>query len=97
MAGKTKTPSSPFVTEGNGYADITLSRPASIAGASTTVLRMREPIARDIESYQDSRETEGAREIAIFANLCEVTTDEIRNLPLRDYNRLQTAFALFTI
>lgn len=85
-----------YVTEGAGYADITLSRPAKFHGAEQAAVRMREPNVGDLEAFQESKESEPKREIRILANLCECTPDEIRALPARDYARLQAAFALFT-
>ena len=85
-----------YVKEGNGHSDITLSRPATIAGAPVTTLRMREPTVADMEAFQNSSDSESTREIATFANLCEVSPDDIRALPFKDYTRLQAAFALFT-
>ena len=85
-----------FVKEGAGFADITLSRPMKVSGADLSAIRMREPTVRDIEAFQDSKDNEATREIATFANLCMVTPDEVRSLPMRDYARLQAAFTLFT-
>lgn len=85
-----------FVKEGNGYADITLSRAIKLNGAEVAVLRMREPTVRDVETFQDAKGNEATREIVSFANLCEITPDEVRSLPMRDYARVQAAFALFT-
>jgi len=85
-----------YVKEGSGYADITLSRSMKISGNDVSVLRMREPTVRDIEAFQDAKDNEATREIATFANLCMVTPDELRTLPMRDYARLQAAFTLFT-
>lgn len=85
-----------FVTEHEGYNDITLSRPTNIAGASVSTIRMREPTVADQENFQDAGRNDAAREISTFANLCEITPDEVRKLPLRDYMRMQASFALFT-
>jgi hypothetical protein len=87
---------SDFVTEGVGYNDITLSRPASVGGATVSTIRMREPTVADQENFQDNGRTDAAREIVTFANLCEVAPEDIRKLPLRDYMRMQASFALFT-
>jgi hypothetical protein len=85
-----------YVTEGVGYNDITLSRPATVGGASVSTIRMREPTVADQENFQDAGRNDAAREIVTFANLCEIAPDDIRKLPLRDYIRLQASFALFT-
>lgn len=79
----------------NGSADITLSRPASISGVQTTAVRMREPTVGDQEVASEMSGSDAAREITIFANLCDVAPDDIRKLPLRDYKRLSTAYLGF--
>ena len=77
-------------------AIVTLSRPIVVDGAERAALTMREPTARDMESFGAIAGTDATREITTFANLCEVPADAIRSLPLRDYARLQAAFGLFT-
>lgn len=90
-----KTPAD-YVVERNGYAEITLSRPAKINGIEVSTLRLREPTAGDIERFQESKGSDAKREVEAFANLCEASPDDIRNLPVRDYARLQAGYALFT-
>lgn len=85
-----------FVKVDGTHATVTLSRPANVDGADVAVLRMREPTARDMEDFGTTTGSDATREIATFANLCEVSPDTIRALPLRDYARLQVAFGLFT-
>lgn len=84
------------VVERNGYAEVTLSRPRSIEGNETSVVRMREPTVEDMERFQESKGSEAQREVAMIANLCELPPDEVRKFPLRDYARMQAAFGLFT-
>lgn len=79
----------------DGSVDVTLSRPADIAGTKTSAVRMREPTVGDQEVASGMTGTDAAREIAIFANLCQLAPDDIRKLPLRDYKRLQTAYLAF--
>ncbi len=92
---KKKTPAD-FVMLFDGFAEIELSRPATIKGTKSASLKMREPEAGDSEKYQIAQGHEATREINTFANLCECTPDEIRKLPQRDYIRLQAAYSLFT-
>lgn len=92
----TKKKPSDYVTLGEGFNDITLSRPATIDGAKVSSLRMREVIVADQERYQEGTGNDASREVVLFANLCEVTPDDIRKLPLRDYQRLQASYGLFT-
>lgn len=96
MTKTTKKHPSEHVAEGNGFADITLSRAAKFNGIEQGVVRMREPTVADMEAFQEAKEGEATREINTFANLCEVSPADIRGLPMRDYARLQAAFALFT-
>lgn len=87
-----------FVTynEGDAHADITLSRPAEMSGAKVGTIRMREPSSGDLENFQIAPGHEATRELNTFANLCEQSPADIRKLPLRDYQRLQAAYSLFT-
>lgn len=84
-----------YLKHGAGYVDVTLSRPLDVNGAAVTSVRMREPTVADQEANTEGKGSDAAREILFFANLCELTPDDIRKLPLRDYKRLQTAFLGF--
>lgn len=77
------------------HVDIKLSRPLAIAGADVTALRMREPTVADQLAAEESKGNDAAREIAMFANLCEVAPDDIKRLTLKDYRAVQKAFAGF--
>ncbi len=87
---------SKFVRLADGFADVSLSRTAEFAGEKLSSLRMREPTAGDLERFQIGAGHEATRELNTFANLCEQSPDDIRKLPLRDYQRLQAAYSLFT-
>jgi len=78
-----------------GYVDIPLSRPMNIDGAQINVLRMREPTVADQLASEEMKGSDSAKEIAMFANLCEVTPDDIKRLTLKDYKKLQVAFMGF--
>jgi len=85
-----------YLKPGAGFVDVALSRPLDVGGAKVGSLRLREPLAGDIETAQDYSGSDASREITLFANLCEITPDEVRKLPLRDYARLQAGYATFT-
>ncbi len=76
-------------------ADITLSRAVVIAGVSMTSLRMREPLVSDQELAAERTGSDATREIAAFADLCGLTPADVRQLPARDWKRLQTAYLGF--
>jgi hypothetical protein len=70
---------------------IELEFPLTIAGAKVGVLSMRRSTVGDVlvaNRVKDDIE----REIVLFANLCSVTPEEIRNLDLKDYSKLQEVF-----
>lgn len=79
----------------DGSADITLSRPADMSGAKVSAMRMREPTVADSEATSEMSGSDAAREIQSFANLCEVSPDDVRKLPLKDFKRLQVAYLGF--
>jgi len=93
MSEKNKTL---HVVEGVGEAIITLSRKAKANGVEVETLKMREPTVGDQERAQESTSSDTATEVQLFASLCQVSPDDIRGLPLRDYKRLQSAYVLFT-
>jgi hypothetical protein len=56
---------------------------------------MREPTVEDMERYQDDKGSDAQREVRMIANLCEISPDDVRKMPLRDYARLQAGVALY--
>lgn len=78
-----------------GFVDVALSRPIEIDGAQVTVLRMREPTVADQLMLDDLKGGDATKEVTLVANLCEVTPDDIKRLTLRDYRKVQQAFAGF--
>ena len=85
-----------FVTDnGDGTADIALSRPLDISGTKVATLRMREPTVEDQITMDSTPGSDSVKEISLMANLCMQTPQDLRRLPLRDYNRVQAAFKLF--
>lgn len=80
-----------------GFVDIELSRPLQIDGANVSALRMREPTVADQLAMEEMKGTDGAKEIGMFANLCEVSPDDIKKLTLKDYKKVQATFLGFTV
>ena len=80
----------------NGFIDIELGSPLEIDGAKIKALRMREPTVADQLAASEMSGSAAKQEITLMANLCEVTPDDIKRLKLRDYRKLQEAFAVFT-
>lgn len=84
-----------FLTAGDGFVDVALTRPLNIDGANVTKLRMREPTVADQLAADEFKGTDAAREIFTMANLCQVSPDDLKKLSLKNYKRLQTAFLGF--
>lgn len=89
-----KTPD--FITEGDGFATVTLARGLKLDGATVKSVRMREPTVAD-QLAIDNIAGQSAKEIALLANLCEVTPADLQALTLKDYSRLQVAFSRFIV
>lgn len=78
------------------YKDISLSTPLDINGAEVKALRMREPTVSDQLAADMIKGGDSAKEVQLFANLCEINPDDIKKLTLKDYRRVQDAFLFFT-
>lgn len=78
------------------FYDIELSKPLEIDGAKVKTIRMREPTVADQLASSAMRGDDAAKEIALIANLCEISPDDVKKLTLRDYKKLQAAFVNFT-
>jgi hypothetical protein len=86
-----------FLKEYDGGVQITMATPADIGGGKVSTLKLREPTVRDLEAAQKSSSgDEAANEIQLFANLLEITVEEVRALKVRNYRRVQEGYKLFT-
>lgn len=76
-------------------ASIELEFPITVSGAKVSVLSMRRANVGDVLAANRIKD-EIEREIVLFANLCQLTPDDVRALDLKDYQKLQEAFRSFT-
>ena len=72
---------------------IKLSYPVASAGAEVTEISMRRPKVGDM--LVGKKQSDEEKEVAIFANLCQITPEAIREMDLGDYKKLQEAFQGF--
>ncbi len=79
----------------DGALDVTLQRGITVSGARVAVLRLREPTVADQLAAARGKGGDAEQEVALVANLAEVTPDEIRSLTMRDYARVQEALGFF--
>ncbi|HQR96518.1 MAG TPA: phage tail assembly protein [Thiotrichales bacterium] len=73
---------------------IKLAYPIVINGRMTEQLEVRRPRVGDLLSVQNEK-TQEAKELKLFANLCEVVPETLEQLDLVDYKALQEAYAGF--
>ncbi|ATI41959.1 hypothetical protein CBW24_08045 [Pacificitalea manganoxidans] len=74
---------------------IELERGVEIAGARVMTLTMREPTVDDQIIAGETKGGSALQEVTLLANLCEVAPADIRRLAMRDYVKLQKAYAAF--
>ena len=70
-------------------SSITLTIPVTINNTTYNELNIRRPKVRDRLAVERIKKTDAEKEIALIANLTEVTTDVIEELDLADYNKVQ--------
>jgi Phage tail assembly chaperone proteins, E, or 41 or 14 len=85
-----------FVKFEDGKAVITLAKPANLNGTKVPSLTMREPTVKDQLIFEATPGSNADKEIAVMASLTGLVPDDITSLTLRDYSRLQAAYAGFT-
>lgn len=79
----------------SGVVDVELSRAIDVDGKQVQVLHMREPIVADQLALDGMKGSDALKEVMLLANLCNISPDDIKRIPLSDYRRLQRAFSGF--
>ncbi|MGB0503597.1 MAG: phage tail assembly protein [Thalassolituus sp.] len=74
---------------------IELTHPIDIDGIKVSVLQLRRPKVRDMLSVEKSVDNDAEKEIQLFANLCELTPENLLDLDMADYSKLQKAYQDF--
>jgi hypothetical protein len=84
-----------YITEGDdGSLTVELARGFEVAGAKVKTLRLREPSLDDQLTAQKGRDS-AESEVALLANLAEISPDDLRTMKMRDYSRVQVALGFF--
>lgn len=78
-----------------GTVSIALKRPIMIDGVKRTELTMREPLVSDQLAASEVKGSSAQQEIALFANLCQVSIDDIKAMTLKNYQQIQEAYQGF--
>jgi hypothetical protein len=76
-------------------AKIELDFPIEISGVEVKHLVMRRPKVRDIMAAQKGGGSEAEMGIALVANLCEITPDEVLELDGLDWDKCEAQVAAF--
>lgn len=74
---------------------IQLSHSIEIDGAKVSVIQLRRPKVRDMLSVEKSVDNDAEKEIQLFANLSELSPDNLLELDMADYAKLQKAYQDF--
>lgn len=85
----------PFPTPMPEVVEIRLDHPVEAQGATVDRVSMRRPRVADQLAAEKTPGGDGAREVALFANLCQAAPDTIRALALSDYLEMQRVFRDF--
>ena len=83
-------------TNDDGSVTVTLASGIDMQGARVKVVTMREPTVADQIAAQEIKGTAAAQEVALIANLAQISPDEVKSMTLRDYRRVQEALVGFT-
>ena len=69
---------------------IKLNTPIKIDGIEINELKLRAPKVRDIIAANRKNVSESEREVNLIANLAEVSIENVEDLDLKDYMKIQT-------
>ncbi|MCU7933741.1 MAG: phage tail assembly protein [Candidatus Thiodiazotropha sp. (ex Dulcina madagascariensis)] len=76
---------------------IELKYPVTVKGMKYSFLTMRRPKVRDQLAAEKAGVTHAEREATLFANLCDVVPDVIKELDMTDYGQLQECYEGFLV
>lgn len=74
---------------------IELTHSIEIDGAKVGAIQLRRPKVRDMLSVEKSVDNDAEKEIQLFANLSELSPDNLLELDMADYAKLQKAYQDF--
>lgn len=75
--------------------NVELTHAIEIDGVKVSVIQLRRPKVRDMLSVEKSTDNDAEKEINLFANLCELTPDNLLDLDMADYTKLQKVYQDF--
>ncbi len=75
--------------------DIKLNYPIESSGETIESVHLRRPKVRDMIAQEKTAVSDAEKEVALFANLCELTPDNILDIDGADYLKIQKVYAGF--
>jgi hypothetical protein len=77
------------------HVDIKIKHGITVNGTKVHAVRMRAPTVADTLAADKIGGTPAEKELAIFANLCELSPTDLQGMLLSDYKLLQEAWQGF--
>jgi len=74
---------------------ITLDFPIKIDGATIGELSLRRPTVKDMRVARNSAKDDASQEIALIANLAQITPADVENLDIADFVKVQNVLKGF--
>lgn len=74
---------------------IKLQYPLRVNGQEVTEIQLRRPRVRDRLAVEKMSASQAEKEVRFIANLCEMAPDEIEELDMADYTKIQEAVTGF--
>ncbi len=75
--------------------ELKLNTPISTNGVKTDRLKIRSPTVGDNLAADSLPESDLMKEIYLVASLCQISTEDVKNLALKDYKAIQAAIESF--
>lgn len=75
---------------------IELDYPVTIDGTEVRALQMRRMKVIDQMNVDSGGKNDVEKEIALIANLCEISPDDVKELDMMDYSKLQSQLINFS-
>lgn len=74
---------------------IDLDYPININGEEVKQLKMRRAKARDLKKAQIAAQDQASQELHLFALLTDVNPEDLEELDVKDYSKLQKEYTAF--
>ncbi|MCZ6913070.1 MAG: phage tail assembly protein [Rickettsia endosymbiont of Ixodes persulcatus] len=72
-----------------------LAYPIVTNGLKTLSLKIRRPTVGDNLAADSLQESDSVKEMYLIANLCQISTEDVKNLDLKDYKKIQAIIESF--